>query len=141
MYSYIISNDLLLLLLKVPGVLRTTVGRPGEVVCRVAEEENAVLIITAGQAMSRMKRTLLGSVTDFIMGHALCPVVVCRDPADIERRRQASGGAARKTRHFSGDSVQVFTSRIRHRFASGSKCLSGSRNSENDQLFGEGKEI
>lgn len=101
-----------------------------------------MLIITATQAMSRMKRTLLGSVTDFIMGHALCPVVVCRDPADIERRRQASGGAsAKKTRHFSGDSVQVFTSRIRHRFASGSKCLSGSRNSDHDQLFGDSKEI
>lgn len=130
---------------KVPGILRTTVGKPGEVICRVAEEENAILIITAAQPMSRVRRTLLGDVTDFLMSHAACPVVVCGDPVEVERRRrQASSsgaGTSRKMRHFSGDSIHVFTSRIRHRFASGSKCLSGSRTSDHDALFGDGKEI
>lgn len=125
---------------KVPGVLRMTFGKSGELICRVAEEEKAVLIVVATQAMSKMKRTLLGSVSDFVAGHATCPVLICPDPLEVQRKRQSSGGN-KKTRHFSGDSVQIFTSRMRHRFASGSKCLSGSRNSDHDQLCDDAKDI
>ena len=112
---------------KVPGVLRSSSGRPGEVVCHIAEEVSAVMIITGTRGMGKVKRTILGSVSDYLVNHAICPVMVCRDPAVFERRRFPSGSDAAgksKTHHSSGDSLSSFAANLRQRFASGGKSHS-----------------
>lgn len=107
---------------QVPGKLRTSSGKPGEIICTIAEEENAAMIITGTRGMGKMRRTILGSVSDYLVNHAVCPVMVCRDPAEIERKRNASGDS--KLRHGSGDSINSFTANLRQRFASGGKSRS-----------------
>lgn len=51
---------------------------PGEGICKIAKEVNADLIITGTRGMGSVRRTLLGSVSDYILHHAHVPVIVCR---------------------------------------------------------------
>jgi len=133
----------MLLYKKVPGVLRSSSGRPGEVICQVAEEVSAVMIITGTRGMGKVKRTILGSVSDYLVNHAICPVMVCRDPAVFERRRFSSGSDASgkaKVHHSSGDSLGSFAANLRQRFASGGKSHSkGSISSKSDVFEQEKK--
>jgi len=113
-------------------VLRSSSGRPGEVICQIAEEVSAVMIITGTRGMGKVKRTILGSVSDYLVNHAICPVMVCRDPAVFERRRFSSGGDSSgksKFHHSSGDSLGSFAANLRQRFASGGKSHSLSKGS------------
>jgi len=122
--------------MKVPGTLRTATGKPGEVICQVAEEMAAVMIIAGTRSLGKMKRTILGSVSDYLVNHATCPVMVIRDPAEIERKRRPSApdGSKGKSRHASGDSVGSFTASLRQRFASGGKSRSVSGDKEDPSL-------
>jgi nucleotide-binding universal stress UspA family protein len=84
------------------GVLRTATGKPGEVICKIAEEENAVMIVTGTRGMGKVRRTILGSVSDFLVHHASCPVVVCRT-----RSRKPSGQEGKRSRHTSGEQIRA----------------------------------
>jgi len=61
------------------GQLKIMAGKPGEAVIKVAEDEKACMIVTGTRGMGTVRRTLLGSVSDYLIHHARCPVVVCRD--------------------------------------------------------------
>ena len=97
----------------------------------MAEEENAAMIVTGTRGMGKVRRTILGSVSDFLVHHAPCPVVVCRT-----RTRKPSGSDGKKSRHSSGDS---FAASLRSRFSSGGKSRSQSVSSETSDQ-GEEKE-
>ena len=128
----------LLIAEQVPGVLRTATGKPGEVICQIAEEVSAAMIITGTRSVGKMRRTILGSVSDYLVTHALCPVLVCRDPAEIERRRIASGDSPKgKSRHASGDSLTSFKNSLRQRFASGGKARAQSFASDKYEMCGK----
>lgn len=61
------------------GTVRTESGsKPGEIICRVALEENATMIVMGTRGLGKVRRTILGSVSDYVVHHAHCPVVVCR---------------------------------------------------------------
>lgn len=101
-------------------------------ICQIADEVSAVMIITGTRGMGKVKRTILGSVSDYLVNHAICPVMVCRDPAVFERRRFSSGSdASGKSRlhHSSGDSLSSFAANLRQKFASGGKSQSQSKSS------------
>jgi len=158
----IISYHLLCFCWKVSARLRSCPGKPGEVVCRIALEENAsyVVIGTRGTS-STLKRTVLGTVSDDIIRHAPCPVLVCRAVAEVERqrrrhasadageraeavtrRRSASGGD--KVRHKSGDALTTFASSLRRRFSSGSSSSRMARSfdhSASDNMFFESSTV
>ncbi|XP_052679124.1 universal stress protein in QAH/OAS sulfhydrylase 3'region-like isoform X1 [Crassostrea angulata] len=53
-------------------------GDAGEAIIAVAEKEKANLIVTGCRGMGLLRRTFLGSVSDYVMHHAHCPVLVCR---------------------------------------------------------------
>jgi len=53
-------------------------GRPGEVICETAEEEKALMIVMGTRGLGKIRRTVLGSVSDYVVHHAHCPVIVCR---------------------------------------------------------------
>jgi len=121
------------MLLQVPGTLRTSSGKPGEVICQIADEVSAAMIITGTRGMGKVRRTILGTVSDYLVNRATCPVMICRDPADVDRKRHPSvEGVRSKLRHGSGDSVVSFTASLRQRFASGGKGRSMSVTSERD---------
>ncbi|XP_052286530.1 universal stress protein Slr1101-like isoform X2 [Dreissena polymorpha] len=64
--------------LKMTGKFRTGQGKPGEVVCKIADEEKASLIVTGTRGLGKIRRTFLGSVSDYIIHHSHVPVLVCR---------------------------------------------------------------
>jgi len=65
------------------AVFRTSNGlKPGEVIVGVATEEKASMIVMGTRGMGLIRRTILGSASDYVVHHAPCSVVVCRRPED-----------------------------------------------------------
>ncbi|KAK6176450.1 hypothetical protein SNE40_014735 [Patella caerulea] len=60
------------------GKVKSVGGNAGEVVVRVADEEKADLIVVGTRGMGTLRRTFVGSVSDYIMHHSHVPVLVCR---------------------------------------------------------------
>ena len=52
--------------------------KPGHVLVQVAVDEKATMIVMGTRGMGTVRRTILGSVSDYVVHHAHCPVVVCR---------------------------------------------------------------
>jgi nucleotide-binding universal stress UspA family protein len=53
-------------------------GDPGEAIVSAAEAEGADLIVVGSHGRGTVGRFLVGSVSDFIVRHASCPVLVVR---------------------------------------------------------------
>ena len=53
-------------------------GHPAEQIIRVAEEEEADLIVMGSRGLSEWKALLLGSVSDHVLHHAHCSVLIVR---------------------------------------------------------------
>ncbi|CAK8681896.1 unnamed protein product [Clavelina lepadiformis] len=54
-------------------------GSPGETLASFLESENADLVIVGSRGMGKIRRTVLGSVSDFLVHHAKVPVLVFRE--------------------------------------------------------------
>jgi len=53
--------------------------RPGEAICDAAQREAATMIVVGTRGLGVLRRTVMGSVSDHVLHHAHCPVVVYRD--------------------------------------------------------------
>ena len=53
-------------------------GEPGKSIVAAAEAERADLIVVGTRGLARAGRWLLGSVSDHVVHHASCPVLVVR---------------------------------------------------------------
>ncbi|XP_041350556.1 universal stress protein Sll1388-like [Gigantopelta aegis] len=60
------------------GKVKSESGNPGEVIVRVAEEEDADLIVTGSRGLGIVRRTFLGSVSDYVLHHSHVPVIITR---------------------------------------------------------------
>jgi nucleotide-binding universal stress UspA family protein len=54
------------------------VGHPAEQILRHAEDEHADLIVMGRRGLSRVKRWMLGSVSERVLRYAHCPVTVIK---------------------------------------------------------------
>lgn len=61
-------------------------GDPGEAIVAAADSENADLIVVGSHGRSGVSRFLIGSVSDFVVRHAHCPVMVVRGRSEPTRR-------------------------------------------------------
>jgi nucleotide-binding universal stress UspA family protein len=61
-------------------------GDPGEAIVAAADSENADLIVVGSHGRSGVSRFLIGSVSDFVVRHAHCPVMVVRGRLEVARR-------------------------------------------------------
>jgi nucleotide-binding universal stress UspA family protein len=59
--------------------LRVIDGDPGPALCHLATEVGAAALIVGSRGRGGLRRALLGSVSDYIVRHAPCSVVVSRD--------------------------------------------------------------
>ncbi|ESN98935.1 hypothetical protein HELRODRAFT_162405 [Helobdella robusta] len=64
---------------RLPGKIRTEAGNPSDIILQVAQEENAGLIVIGSRGLSKIKTTLFGSVSDHVLHHSKCPVLICRE--------------------------------------------------------------
>lgn len=58
--------------------VHTRTGNPDHEIVELAEELDAGLIVVGSRGLGRLKRALLGSVSDSVVRHAHCPVLVVR---------------------------------------------------------------
>jgi len=56
--------------------LRT--GEPDKEIIRLSEEISATLIVMGSRGLGAVRRALMGSVSDSVVRHAHCPVLVMR---------------------------------------------------------------
>lgn len=59
-------------------------GEPGEVIPWVAQEENCDVIVMGTHGRSALAHMLLGSVSEHVLRHARCPVLMIRERPDTE---------------------------------------------------------
>jgi nucleotide-binding universal stress UspA family protein len=60
------------------------VGRPDEEIIELAEEIDAGMVVIGSRGLGGVRRALLGSVSDSVMRHAHCPVLIVRKPERAE---------------------------------------------------------
>jgi universal stress protein A len=53
-------------------------GEPGKVICWLAENQNCDLIVLGTHGRQGLAHLLLGSVAEYVMRHACCPVLTVR---------------------------------------------------------------
>ena len=69
--------------LALPDAERRVVrGDPGGALCDLAEEIDAHAIVMGSRGRGGIKRAFLGSVSDHVIRHAPCPVIVTGHPDD-----------------------------------------------------------
>jgi len=54
--------------------------KAGEGIIKVADEEKASMIVVGSRGVGVIRRTLIGTVSDYVVHNASCPVVVCCYP-------------------------------------------------------------
>jgi nucleotide-binding universal stress UspA family protein len=74
-------------------------GRPDQEIVRLSEEIGAGLIVMGSRGLGGLRRLLMGSVSDSVVRHAHCPVLVVRpdNSADNESRRFLQRGLAARS--------------------------------------------
>ena len=65
--------------------VRLKQGDPKDVVCEVAEEENADLIVMGSRGLSRLESILSNSVSQYVFQLTSRPMLLVKDDADIKR--------------------------------------------------------
>lgn len=63
----------------ISGRVRSEGGsKPGEIICKIAEEEEVAMIVVGTRGLGKVRRAIMGSVSDYVVHHSPCPVIVCR---------------------------------------------------------------
>lgn len=57
-------------------VIETIQDSAGEVICRIAKEKEADMIVMGSRGQGVLRRTFLGSVSDYVIHHCRLPVTV-----------------------------------------------------------------
>lgn len=64
--------------LSVEADTRIEVGDPGPMICQVAAEDRFDLVVVGSHGAGFIRRALVGSVSNYVLHHAPCPVLVVR---------------------------------------------------------------
>ncbi|KAK3751661.1 hypothetical protein RRG08_065570 [Elysia crispata] len=72
-------------------------SKPGEGILKAAEEEEADMIVLGSRGQGTLRRTFMGSVSDYIVHHSLVPVAVCKHPHHIPHPPVGGSATSNKT--------------------------------------------
>ena len=79
---YLFTHDLIFIYFsyfQVEGrIIAVFSNQPGHVIVHKANEEHAQMVVMGTRGMGTVRRTLMGSVSDYVVHHAHCPVMICR---------------------------------------------------------------
>ncbi|OWF55115.1 universal stress protein PHOS34-like [Mizuhopecten yessoensis] len=64
--------------------------KPGVGIIQAAEQCNAKMIVTGCRGLGKVRRTIMGSVSDYIVHHSMVPTMVCRHSDDDHKHAQQS---------------------------------------------------
>jgi len=64
--------------LGIQGKFISDFEKPGEFIVNVATREKANFIVMGTRGLGKIRRTIMGSVSDYVVHHSICPVVVSR---------------------------------------------------------------
>lgn len=64
--------------IKSVGHLRTSHGSAGAEICTLIEETKADCAVLGSRGLGTIRRTLLGSTSDYVLHHAECAVLICK---------------------------------------------------------------
>jgi nucleotide-binding universal stress UspA family protein len=78
-------------------------GRPDEEIVKLSEELEAELIVLGSRGLGRMRRALMGSVSDSVVRHAHCSVLVVRHSSQEERAEGTARTLLREMREVHND--------------------------------------
>ncbi|BAZ44955.1 UspA domain-containing protein [Chondrocystis sp. NIES-4102] len=59
-------------------------GNPGRIICDLAKNWSADLIIVGSRGLKGLKEMFLGSVSNYVTHHAPCSVLILRSPVDSQ---------------------------------------------------------
>ncbi|KAK0064257.1 universal stress protein YxiE [Biomphalaria pfeifferi] len=70
--------------------IRLNGDKPGYQIVECAINKKATFIVTGTRGQSKVRRTIMGSVSDYIVHHSPIPVLVCRHklPSEIEKEEK-----------------------------------------------------
>ena len=68
------------LVLQINGETHSQIGPPGHVIVSMADEFKASMIVMGTRGMGLLRRTILGSVSHYVIHHTKVPVTVVPDP-------------------------------------------------------------
>ena len=52
-------------------------GKPGEAICCALKESEIDLVVMGSRGMGAIRRTFVGSVSDYVLHHSHIPVIIC----------------------------------------------------------------
>ncbi|QCE05324.1 uncharacterized protein LOC114192712 isoform X2 [Vigna unguiculata] len=62
-------------------------GDPREMICEAAEQMQVNLLVLGSRGLGALKRTLLGSVSDYCAHHARTPVLIVKPPPEQNKKQ------------------------------------------------------
>ncbi len=65
-------------------------GNPGRMICELANNWSADLILVGSRGLKGLKEMFLGSVSNYVTHHAPCSVLIVRQPVDSRTDRVSS---------------------------------------------------
>ncbi|XP_021776008.1 universal stress protein A-like protein [Chenopodium quinoa] len=74
--------------MKIKAEALTMRGEPKEVLCQVAEQKQVDLLVVGSRGLGVLKRAFLGSVSDYCMHHAHCPVLIVKPPKELNNNEE-----------------------------------------------------
>ena len=84
------------------------VGKPDEQIVALAEEIGAGLIVVGSRGLGGIRQLLIGSVSDSVVRHAHCPVLIVRAQKRGWRYLEGSGSTARRPRREGAEKKRSF---------------------------------
>jgi len=60
------------------GSVFSCFGKPGEAIIHAAKDKHASVIVCGSRGHGKIRRTIMGSVSSYVVHHSEIPVIVCR---------------------------------------------------------------
>ncbi|KAL3865395.1 hypothetical protein ACJMK2_042786 [Sinanodonta woodiana] len=77
-HMFLTELETLLARTKVDGKVIRVYGHAGEALIEASKEHGADFIVTGTRGLGKFRRTILGSVSDYILHHSRVPVLICK---------------------------------------------------------------